>query len=442
MTPIRRPLRQWRRLPLISPRLWVRRVIFWGGAMLVSVMSIALARGADMAQGVFNWMLDGHQALAFVICPAGLAICVYLTRRFFPGSQGSGIPQAMAALHLHDPRQIDGLLSMRIAIGKFFLTLLGFVAGASIGREGPTVQVGSSILYAVGRALRLPREETLRALILAGGAAGIAGAFNTPLAGVVFAIEEMSHSFESRTSGTVLTAVIIGGATTLVLAGNYTYFGSTSALLTVATGWLPVLACAVVAGMLGGLFSRILIDVPARLPARFGRILMHRPILFAALCGLLIALIGWAAGGQTFGAGYGQARGMVEGHGLMPPAYPLLKLLATAISYLSGIPGGIFAPSLSVGAGIAAWFAPLFPAVPPAALVLLTMVSYFSGVVQAPITAAVIVMEMTNNQQMVVPLMAASAIAFVASRLVCRRPLYAVLAGRFLRVMDHGTTHE
>ena len=116
------------------------------------------------------------------------------------------------------------MLSARIAVGKILLTLLGLASGASIGREGPTVQVGASIMYALGRLLRLPRLELQRALVLAGGAAGIAAAFNTPLAGVVFAIEELSHSFEARTSGTVLTAVVIAGITTLALVGNYTVF--------------------------------------------------------------------------------------------------------------------------------------------------------------------------------------------------------------------------
>ncbi len=167
---------------------------------------------------------------------------------------------------MHDEAMVDRVLSLRIAAGKVALTLLGLASGASIGREGPTVQVGASIMHALGKLLRLPRLELRRALVLAGGAAGIAAAFNTPLAGIVFAIEELSHSFEARTSGTVFTAVVVAGATTLGLVGNYTYFGQTSAVLANNVAWLAVIVCSVAGGLAGGLFSQALIVVARGLP--------------------------------------------------------------------------------------------------------------------------------------------------------------------------------
>ena len=137
------------------------------------------------------------------------------------------------------------------------------------------MQVGASIMHALGRLLRLPRLELERALVLAGGAAGVAAAFNTPLAGIVFAIEELSHSFEARTSGTVLTAVIIAGVTTLAVMGNYTYFGHTSAELDFGRGWIAVVLCSVAGGLSGGLFSAALIRFAGGLPGRAGRWLMR-----------------------------------------------------------------------------------------------------------------------------------------------------------------------
>lgn len=147
------------------------------------------------------------------------------------------------------------LVSLRIAAGKIVIMMLGLLCGASIGREGRTVQVGAALMFAAGR-------RTLhyqRGLLLAGAAAGIAAAFNTPLAGIVFGIEELSRSFESRTSGLVIGAVIAAGLTSLGFAGDYTYFGSTPAVLPFGGGWLVVPVCAVVGGFAGGLFSRILI---------------------------------------------------------------------------------------------------------------------------------------------------------------------------------------
>ena len=424
--------RRLRRMPLVSPRLWRRRLMFWLGSIVVAVVAIAFASLANEASALFLRLQAPHPWVAFVICPTGLAASFLLTRHLFPGAQGSGIPQVIAAQHMTDRDMIARILSPRIAVGKILLTLLGLASGASIGREGPTVQVGASIMHALGRLLRLPRLELERALVLAGGAAGVAAAFNTPIAGVVFAIEELSHAFEARTSGTVLTGVILAGITTVALMGNYTYFGHASAELNFGVGWTAVVLCSLAGGLAGGLFSAALIRAADGLPGRAGQLLMRYPVAFAVLCGLLIAAIGVASGSQTYGTGYDQARGMVEGTATLPGSYVLLKFAATVISYVSGIPGGLFAPSLSVGAGLGAWLANLLPAAPAGAMVLLGMVAYFSGVVQAPITATVIVMEMTDDQRVTVPLMATAFLAFGVSRLVCRRPLYGALARRFL----------
>jgi H+/Cl- antiporter ClcA len=374
--------------------------------------------------------------VAFIVCPIGLVISFLLTRYVFPGAQGSGIPQVIAAQEMTDRDAIARVLSLRIAAGKIVLTLFGLCCGASIGREGPTVQVGAAIMHSLARLMRLPRLELERAAILAGGAAGVAAAFNTPLAGVVFAIEELSHSFESRTIGTVLTAVIIAGITTLALVGNYSYFGQTSAALDFGRGWIAVLLCSVAGGLSGGLFSAALVRAARGLPGRVGQAMMRHPVAFAALCGLALAAIGVASDGQTYGTGYDQARGLVEATRQLPASYAALKFAATVISYISGIPGGLFAPSLSVGAGLGSLLAQLMPSAPAGAVVLLGMVGFFSGVVQAPITATVIVMEMTDNQQVTIPLLATAFLAFGVSRLVCRRPIYSALARRFLEAQQ------
>jgi H+/Cl- antiporter ClcA len=159
-------------------------------------------------------------------------------------------------------------------------------------------------------------------------------------------------------------------------------------------------------------------------------------VVFAALCGLLLAIIGTVSGGETYGTGFLQARSMVEEHSALPPVFALLKLAATVVSYVSGIPGGIFAPSLSIGAALGSVLAQAVPGAPVGAMILLGMTAYFSGVVQAPITATVIVMEMTANHTLTIPLMAMAFLSFAVSGLVCRRPLYGALAWRFLAVQE------
>ncbi|MBV8534998.1 MAG: chloride channel protein, partial [Alphaproteobacteria bacterium] len=363
-----------------------------------------------------------------VVTPLGFVLAVFLTSRYFPNSQGSGIPQAIAARHLTDQAARSKLVSIRIAAGKILLTLLGLLCGASVGREGPTVQVGASIMFAIGR--MSPRRQP--GLILVGAAAGVAAAFNTPLAGIVFGIEELSRAFESRTSGLIIGGVITAGLTSLAILGNYTYFGTNAGTLRVGLDWLAVPLCGVAGGLAGGLFSRIVITVARGLPGAIGPAVKRHPILFAMVCGLGVAACGLASGDTIYGTGYAQVKAALEGVAPLPASFGLLKFLSTTLSTVSGIPGGIFSPSLAVGAGLGANVAGLFPAAPLGPIMLLGMVAYFAGVVQAPITAFVIVAEMTNNHAMVIPLMAAALIAYATSKGVCPEGIYHALSKGFL----------
>jgi len=243
----------------LRPGTWVPSLVFWGGAIATGAVAVAFAKGSDASFALFHWCA-AHTALwAWLAPPFGLALVAWLARSVFPGTRGSGIPQTIAALALTNSEARDRLLSMRIAGGKLFLTLIALASGASIGREGPTVQIGASIMHFLRRFTRFSAVDMDRGLILAGGAAGIAAAFNTPLAGVVFAIEELSRSFEERTSGRIYTAVIIAGITSVALVGNYTYFGSNQASLTNADMWLVVPVCGIIGGFAGGLFSRCML---------------------------------------------------------------------------------------------------------------------------------------------------------------------------------------
>ena len=210
----------------------------------------------------------------------------------------------------------------------------------------------------------------------------------------------------------MFTAVVIAGATTLGLVGNYTYFGQTAATLAHQPGIAAVLLCSTIGGLAGGVFSWSLVLASRGLPGRLGQMIIRYPVAFAALCGLCLAVLGYLSAGQTYGTGYEQARGLVEEHSNLTPVFALLKLAATIVSYVSGIPGGIFAPSLSIGAGLGQVLAPLVPNAPVGAMILLGMTAYFSGVVQAPITATVIVMEMTANQSLTIALMATAFLSF------------------------------
>lgn len=406
------------------------------GGLLVGLIAVGLAWGSDIAQGWFRDFTTHWSYLPLVLTPAGFALVVFMTNRWFPNSQGSGIPQAIASRTSDDPVRRTELVGFRVAAGKILLTLMGLLVGASTGREGPTVQVGASAMFLVGRLS--PRRQP--GLILAGAAAGVAAAFNTPLAGIVFAIEEMSRSFEMRTSGLIIAAVILAGLTAQAMLGDYTYFGFTKAALPIGTAWIAVPLCAVIGGAAGAAFSRALVAVPTALPLRFKAWVMQRPVAFAAVCGFGVAVCGLASGGAAFGTGYEQAKAVLHHTGQISLYYAPLKFLATTLSSVSGIPGGIFSPSLSVGAGIGADVAHFFHHPDPGPIILLGMVAYFTGVVQAPITGFVIVSEMSGDHSMLVPLMATALLANAIAKLINREGVYHQLAHRFIAPAPPGTT--
>ncbi|MEO5806782.1 MAG: chloride channel protein [Devosia sp.] len=404
-----------------------RRALFLIGGVLVGLAAILMAYLAQTASAGFFAVERRLPLLPLVLTPAAFAGLAWLTRRFAPGAQGSGLPQVIAARQIDEFVDKAHLVSPRVAIGKVLLLNLGLAFGASTGREGPTAQVGAAIMLWLGRFA--PHRQP--GLLLAGAAAGVAAAFNAPLAGIVFGIEEMSRSFELRTSGLVLGTVIAAGMTSLALVGNYTYFGRSDIGMAFDGNllWIPVVG--VICGIFGGLFSAAIIAANRGLPGRLGRLIKAHPIAFAAGCGLLVAICGVASGGVVFGTSSEQATQILNGEQVTAWFAPL-KFIATIATSVSGIPGGIFAPALSIGAGIASVLDP-FTGMPVSALTIICMAAYLAAVLQAPITAFVIVTEMTGNQALILPAMLACFIASVVSKLICPEGIYHALAHQLLR---------
>ena len=248
----------------------------------------------------------------------------------------------------------------------------------------------------------------------------------------MFGIEELTRSFQRHTSGFIVSAVIAAGFMAIALLGNYTYFGTSSGVLHTRDAWLLVPLCGVVGGLSGGVFSRVVIGAAGGLRGRVGQWLNARPVAFAMLCGLGVALCGAGSDGTVYGTGYDQVKAALEADMPLPAQFGVLKLAATLLTSISTIPGGIFSPSLAIGAGIGANIGALFGNVDIGVLMLLGMAAYLAGVVQAPITSFIIVTEMTNNHSMLIPLMAAAVIGHGASRLVCPEGIYHALARRLL----------
>ncbi|MDP3638350.1 MAG: chloride channel protein [Azonexus sp.] len=418
---------------LAQARLWVGRGVFWLAGIAVGLAAVGFALLTDEAAHFFLKAVAEYPWLPFILTPAAGAGLLWITRNYFRGAEGSGIPQVMAELKRPADIAWRPLVSLRIAVGKVLIGVAAVGSGFSFGREGPTVQIGAALMSYVGRLLPTTLRIQQHHLLVAGGAAGIAAAFNAPLAGIVFAIEELSRSVESRMSGVVITAIVLAGVVAQAFLGDHNYFGYVTILGETRDLLQTILLCAVVSGIAGGTFARMLVLAATGWTGRVAEFRTRRPYLFAALIGLLVASLGWATGGLTWGSGYAETRALLEQYESVPWYFGPAKFIATVAAYLTGLPGGIFAPSLAIGAGIGRDLVPLLDgqAIPPTVIVL-CMVGFLAAATQAPITSFIIVMEMVNGYSLVMDLMATALIASAISRLISR-PLYSTLAENMIR---------
>lgn len=407
---------------------WRGRLVVWTAAAAAGLAIVLFAKATEYAIATFFLFQKANWWLPILITPLAGIVIVWATNRWFTGAGGSGIPQTIAALQSDDNEPQTTLVSLKLAFGKIVLGVGALAAGFSAGREGPSVQVGASIMHAFRRFLPTGFSVHPKHLILAGGAAGISAAFNTPLAGVVFAIEELGRRFEQKTNGVIITAIVLSGLVSISLQGNYTYFGNISVGIIDRTIIVPVIVCAIVCGILGGIFSRTLIESSKPSKGCIGNLRRIHPLWWAGFCGLMVALLGVVSAGAAHGSGYTFTREMLNGSVAEAWQYAPIKYLATIFTYLSGVPGGIFAPSLSIGAGIGNDLMPLFGDQHVAtAICALCMAGFLAAVTQAPITSFIIVMEMIDGHEMVISLMAVAMIAAIVARLFSP-PLYATLA--------------
>jgi H+/Cl- antiporter ClcA len=402
----------------------IRHGSVWAGAILVGLAAVFYARLISALQARFLAHFHEHALLVSLSGPPLFLLATYLVRKWAPDAKGSGIPQVLEAIELGEWN--SSLVSLKTALFKVLSSAVGIMGGASIGREGPTVQIASSAFAWVGRVARkfVPDVE-FPAYLTTGAAAGVAAAFNTPLAGITFAIEEIAGgAFGSFRQNTML-AVIISGITAQALIGNYLYFGNPAVAAPDLKLIYEPLLIGAIAGALGGLFAKLLAyPRMVRLPAHW--------VKRALLCGIICSAVGLLTGGATAGSGYEPTRAVLMSESLDGASvlFPVFKLLTTILSYLSGMAGGIFSPSLSIGSGIGISIAKVLQLPNFKVCALIGMVGFFSGAVQAPLTAVIIVMEMTDEHILILPFMVAAYLAQGIGRWMMPVPLYRYLATR------------
>jgi H+/Cl- antiporter ClcA len=410
------------------------QITIWVAAALVGVAAVLYARLIEITQKFYFVLAHGHPYLVALSTPALFVVATLVVEKFGPAAKGSGIPQVLQVIehsHSHiqenrEPPWNNPLVSLRTAAVKVVSSVLGILGGASIGREGPTVQIAASIFTWAGRVTRriLPKVD-FQSFITAGAAAGVAAAFNAPLAGITFAIEEITEGLLGKYREMIMLAVILSGIVSMALAGNYLYFGHPVVSSATAVIIPETIILGICGGFFGGVFARLLaFPKLIRLP--------EQGWIRALLCGSVCALVGLYSDGTTSGSGYEITRKVLESASVDqgPFFFSIGKFCTTVLSYLSGMAGGIFSPSLAIGAGIGFSVAKIFSFMNFKICGLLGMVGFFSGAIQAPLTAVIIVMEMTDEHILIIPFMVTAFLARGIGKQFMPIPLYRFLADK------------
>uniref|UniRef100_UPI003B3AD24A chloride channel protein n=1 Tax=Spirosoma sp. TaxID=1899569 RepID=UPI003B3AD24A len=376
----------------------IRRIIlqslpFWVSSLVVGLTAVGYEELFVWAEHLsFTW-LSKQPVLAFVLTPLTFVLAWVIVWRLAPAARGSGIPQVMAGIELSTPAthgRTAYLLSLRVVLIKILSSVILLIGGGVIGREGPTIQISAAIFRAINRLQPSGWPQLSRQIALVtGGAAGLAAAFNTPLGGIVFVVEELTQTHLTRFRTAVFTAVIIAGMTAQAIQGPYLYLGFPKVVVT--TGWVlgVVVLVAIFCGLAGAVFAKTLLWLNARRrryrtwPEQLG---------WVAGCGLLLAGLAFWIGIDAIGTGKPIINRLLFQNNHLTPWYLFpVRFAGMALSYSSGAAGGVFATSLSAGAILGDLIARLTNVAPSDTnlIILVSMVSFLTGVVRSPFTAAI-----------------------------------------------------
>lgn len=392
-------------------------------AVFIGLFSVVFAKAVEYSFSLFLQISSVLKYWLLIYIPCGFVLITYIVIKFFPEASGSGIPQALAIEYISNTDKLKKMFYPRLIISKFIAIVLGTFFGATIGREGPTIQIGATILSLTNRNLALRQRKILLKI---GAAAGLAAAFNTPLGGVVFAMEELFKDSKLQLSLAKITAIAAAGLTSVIIVGNNSYFGrvSRTILFYDPVKIVPLaILIGVCAGLLAYVFSRMVHYTTISSTSKYNKWRIKRPIWNAFICGLLIAIIGLLSHGLSFGNGYHESSQALAGTERLPNIYVVYKILGSVLSTSSGVPGGYFATSLSIGEGVGSLIQSIINVAPAEQYYLLGMVAFLAAMTQAPITSITMVLQVTSSQVFLLPLMVAALVStYIAS--LCDKGIY------------------
>lgn len=405
----------------------LQAIPFWIASLLTGLIAVAYTKLFGYAESLLRTVLHWKSWSIFLLTPFCFLLAWLSVQLFAPNAKGSGIPQVMAAIELATPKhekRLGTLLSFRILVMKIVSSLLMVLGGGAIGREGPTIQIAGSIFMFVHRVIpktwpRLSRQG----FILTGAAAGLAAAFNTPLGGVVFAIEELARIHIRHFRTALFSAVIIAGLTAQGLLGSYLYLGYPDVRNLQFRIFLAVALTAILAGLLGGLMCKGILKV-MRWKRSFS---FTKNALFTLFAGLLVAAIAFYLNDQILGSGKELMNHLLfTGEKYSAWHTTLMRTIGPVICFNTGAAGGIFAPSLSAGAAVGSYIASLFDFLGGNAniLILSGMVGFLTGVTRTPFTSAILVLEMTDRHSVIFHLMLAALLSNIAALLIDKHSFY------------------
>jgi len=373
-----------------------------------------------------NMYPAGGAAWRRVVIPTvGAFVSGLLLYKYFPNARGSGIPQTKFAIFIQ-----DGYISMRTVFGKFLCCSASLASGIALGREGPSVQIGAGIASVLGRRFGLSKEG-VKSLVPVGCSAALAAAFNTPIAAVLFSLEEILGDMHAPVLGTVVISSATSWIVLHLLLGDEPLF-HVPAYKLIHPAEFGVYA---VLGVVGGLGSVAFVKLLLKIRTWFMRLPRSTQWFHPAVGGLAVGLMGWFMP-EVLGVGYDYVERVLGGDFPFKTVALLavLKIIATPTCYSTGNAGGIFGPSLFIGAmiggtvgSVAHWLFPHYTA-GPGAYALVGMGTAFAGIVRTPLTSVIMIFEMTRDYSIIVPLMISNLISFFISYRLQREPIYEALA--------------
>jgi len=425
---------------------FMKALPFWIASLVVGMIAVCYTILFGYAERLMHYVYRTNGWLAFIIAPVALILAWWVVRRFAPAARGSGIPQVMAAIEMSSHRneeKVGRLLNGKVIVTKIVSSMLMVTSGAAVGREGPTIQIASSVFRLTNRYIPTDWPKlSKQSFILTGAAAGLAAAFNTPLGGMVFAMEELARIHVRFFRTALFSAVIIAGLTAQGLLGPYLYLGYPKIAPISFTVFMGVVVTAILAGFAGSAMSQgILIALKKR--ATINTPLKN--LVFLVLTGWFIVVVAQYFSPSILGSGKDLMQTVLfTDNKAVSWDTMLWRIAGPILSFITGGAGGVFAPSLAAGAGMGAWMSGLFEVAGANAniLILCGMVGFLTGVTRTPFTSAILVLEMTDRHSVIFHLMLAAMLAYLASMMIGKHSFYDELKKGYLWHQPKDRTQE